>query len=305
VTNIVRTLPLLAILAATALPTHAQEVDPAIVVTESRPMTEDETLDAVRRVAKPVDGQLARFNDRVCPRVIGFQDEYEAIVVDRIKDTAADVGAYVGGENCAPNLYVVIVDDGREFVRALEEQYPGALGGLSRREYDRVAEAEGAARSWSATMLTNSNGAGQARTPATAGTGTVKTGYQGSSVSFGNADVLRVYESSNINPSVEQSITASWVVLETEATFGKTLTQIADYAAMRGLAMVRPSGLDGSEDTILDLFEAQADGSAPALTEFDIAYLKGLYSMQGRRWARQQVRQVADTITRDTTQANP
>jgi hypothetical protein len=84
-----------------------------------------------------------------------------------------------------------------------------------------------------------------------------------------------------------------------------SLTQIADYAAMRGLAMVRPSELADSDGTILSLFEPGANAATPELTEFDRAYLKGLYSLQGRRWARQQVRQMADVIARETELANP
>jgi hypothetical protein len=94
---------------------------------------------------------------------------------------------------------------------------------------------------------------------------------------------MRIYESSNINPSVQQAIVSVWVVLETGATFGKSLTQLADYAALRGLAMVRPA----------------------ELTEFDRAYLKSLYRVQGRGWARQQVRQMADSIARENGQAAP
>jgi len=295
-------------LGALAAPAMAQsdepEVGSTIVVTGRQPVGEDETLEVVRRVARPVDGQLARFQQPVCPKVIGFEERYENIVAERIKALAEDVGARVGGAGCVANLFVVIVDDGREFVHVLQREEPGAFAGLSRREFAALADGEGAARSWNSTVVTNSAGA-VAGTPApTPGSGTVKTGYQGSSVSVGNANVMRVYEGSNINPSTQQAIASAWVVLETGATFGKTLTQLADYAAMRGLAMVRPSEFAESADTILTLFEP-GGYDAPELTGFDVAYLKGLYSIEGRRWARQQVRQLAGAITRESEQARP
>ena len=74
---------------------------------------------------------------------------------------------------------------------------------------------------------------------------------------------------------------------------------------MRGLAMVRPSEFAASADTILTLFEPDAAAPVPELTPFDMAYLKGLYSIQGRRWARQQVRQLADAIAGESEQATP
>lgn len=298
----------LVLLLTTAGPLHAQSDrarDPTIVVTGKQPLTQDETREVIQRAARTVDGQLARFRDPVCPRVTGFDTPYERIVAERIKRTAEAVGARAGGEGCVTNLQVVIVDDGREFVELLSREHPEAFAGQSRREMARLATEQGIARSWSATAMTNSAGAIAARPSPTAGSGSVKTGFAGSSVSFGDVNVMRTYESSNINPSVQQAITSAWVVIETGATFGKSLTQIADYAAMRGLAMVRPAELAENQDTILALFELGAESAPPELTEFDRAYLRSLYRVQGRRWARQQISQMADAIERESEQGSP
>ena len=279
--------------------------DPTIVVTGKPLLTEDQAREVIQRAARTVDGQLARFHQPVCPRVTGFDTPYERIVAERIKQTAASIGARAGGEGCVANFQVVIVDDGREFVELLSREHPEAFAGLSRRELGRLASEEGAARSWNATAMINSAGATAGRPSPTAGTGSVKSGFGGSSISFGDVNVMRAYESSNINPSVQQAITSAWVVIETGATFGKSLTQIADYAAMRGLAMVRPAELAESQDTILALFELGSEAAPAELTDFDQAYLNSLYRVQGRRWARQQVRQMADALARESEQGNP
>ncbi len=285
---------------AMAGPALAQ-VDPpaaenAIVVTGQIPLDEEQTLDAVRRLAQPVDGQLARFHDRVCPLVIGFDAPYEAMVAERIRATAKRVGAKVAGEGCDANLFVVIVDDGPAFVQEVARRDGGALASLPSREFEALAHAEGAARSWSMTLLTNSMGHVAGRPSPTGGSGAVKTGFAGSSVSFGDVGVMRTYEASNTNPSVQQTIHSAWVVLETEATFGKSLRQIADYAAMRGLAMVRPAELSGRTETILDLFEPGSRVAPPELSAFDTAYLTNLYRVPSLRSARSQVRYIADAI---------
>jgi hypothetical protein len=283
--------------------TEESNSDPTIVVTGKPSLTEAKTLEVVRRVARPVDGQLARFKEPICPRVTGFQSQYEALVEKRIRAVAEAVGAGAGKEGCVTNLYVVVVDDGRGFVAEMHRQHPEVLAGLSKLEFAALTNDEGAARSWTATAKINSAGATVGRPPSTAGGGAVK--YDGASMHFGDVNVMRIYESSNINPSVQQAIVSAWVVLETGATFGKSLTQLADYAALRGLAMVRPAELDGSEDTILALFESGSDAAPAKLTEFDRAYLKSLYRVQGRGWARQQVRQMADSIARENGQAAP
>jgi len=278
---------------------------PTIVVTGKRPLTEEKALEVVRRVARPIDGQLARFKEPVCPRVTGFQPQYEALVEKRIRAVAEAAGAGAGEEGCVTNLFVVVVDDGREFVAELHRQHPEALAGVSKRDFAALANDEGAARSWTKTALTNSAGATVGRPAPTSGDGAVKYGYAGSSVHFGDVNVMQVYETSNIDPSVQQAIVSTWVVLETRATFGKSLTQLADYAALRGLAMVRPAELDGSEDTILALFAPGSEAAPAGLTEFDRAYLKSLYRIQGLDWAREQVRQMAESIARESGQAAP
>lgn len=297
--TIARTMPAFAVLCALVAPAEAQDRD--IVVTGQRELTEERAFEVVRRVARPVDGQLARFHAPVCPKVMGFDAPYEAMVEARIKATAETVGIGAGGDGCITNLFVVIVDDGPGFVEELERTRPGALSGVSKREFERLAGQKGAARSWSVTALTNSVGTVAANPSPSAGGGAVKHGFMDSSITFdSNVRVMRVYESSNIDPPVQQAIGSSWVVLETGATFGKSLRQIADYAAMRGLAMVRPSELDGSEDTILSLFEPGVTESAPQLTSFDQAYLTGLYKAPARRWAWSQARYMADQIARET-----
>jgi hypothetical protein len=300
---------LLAACVALVVSAHAQaedsNADPTVVVTGKVPPAEEKTLEVVRRVAQPVDGQLARFKKPVCPRVTGFQSEYEELVAERIRTVADAVGAGSAEEGCVTNLEVVVVDDAREFVAELNRQHPEVLEGLSKNEFAALLNDEGVVRSWTKTALINSVGATVGRPSPTAGSGAVRWGYQGSSVHFGDVNVMRVYESSNIDPSVQQAIVSAWVVLETRATLGKSLTQVADYAALRGLAMVRPAELDGSEQSILELFEPESDATPSKLTEFDRAYLKSLYRVHGRSWARKQVQQMAESIARESETAAP
>jgi len=284
---------------------QAEEPNSTIVVTGRLPMTEEKAREVVRSMARPIDGQLARFKDPVCPLVIGFQPHYEAMMEQRIRAVAEAVGAGAAEEGCVTNLFVVVVDDGRGFVAELQRLHPEVFAGLSKRELAALAKDEGAARVWTKTAQTNSLGATVGRASPKVGHGAIQVGFQGSTISFSNVNVMRIYESSNIFPSVQQAIGSSWVVLETGATFGKTLAQLGDYAAVRGLAMVQPAELDGSVDTILALFEPGSDPAPAKLTEFDRAYLTSLYHVQARAWARQQVREMSESIARDSAQATP
>lgn len=70
-------------------------------------------------------------------------------------------------------------------------------------------------------------------------------------------------------------ITASILLIDQDAAVGKTLNQLADYAARRTLAKVRTKGATG--DTILTLFDAPSGQAPRALTAFDSGYLKAPY----------------------------
>ena len=123
---------------------------------------------------------------------------------------------------------------------------------------------------------------------------------------FGDVNVMRIYESSNIDPSVQQAIVSAWVVLETRATIGKSLTQLADYAAAARPgdgAAGRARRQRGDDPRVV---RARDRTAAPAeLTEFDRAYLKSLYRVQARGRALQQVHQMADSIARENEKAAP
>lgn len=308
---IVRTTALLSLLAAAMVPVAASAQDTNegstddILVSGKRQLTKEETLDVVSRVAKPVDGQLARFHDPVCPNVTGFDTPYAAMVADRIKRDAEAIGAKAGAEGCDPNVFVVIVDDGPAFVRELARTHPGAVAGLSERELAELTDGKGAARAWSATGLSNSMGGGARRPAPNTGGPAAKGDYSNSNIDFGDVNVMRVYETSNINPSVQQVVGFSWVVIETQATLGKSLRQIADYAALRSLAMVKPAALDGTEDTILGLFEPDTRNAPSQLTDFDLAYLTNLYRAPPRRWAWSQANYIAGAIAEGTEEERP
>ncbi len=299
----------LAVLGAVAAPALAQPREPGadtpIVVSGQPTLSEEQARTLVRRVARPVDGQLARFDEPICPEVNGFEAEYAALVGAWIKATAERVGLEAGGDDCTANLFLVIVDDAPAFVEELARRDPAAVTGLSRREFEQLSGVAGPARSWSTTLVTNGLGGSAGRPSPSRGHGAVKTGFAGSSVSFGDVPVMRIYDASNANPSVQQTIRSSWVVLETQATLGKSLRQIADYAAMRGLAMVRPETLDSGAVSILGLFEAGEPSAPPALTEFDLAYLTSLYRVPARRWARSQVHYIANAIARNSGEDTP
>jgi len=72
-------------------------------------------------------------------------------------------------------------------------------------------------------------------------------------------------------------IQLSVIVVDIPAIDGMSAKQLADYATMRGLAKTKPVTGDSAYSTILSLFDP--DGGHPAeLTDFDLGYLRSIYS---------------------------
>ena len=78
-----------------------------------------------------------------------------------------------------------------------------------------------------------------------------------------------------ISRGIRRDITTSFVLFDREGVRGKTLHQLADYAAMRVFAQTRDASGEQAPDSILSLFDEDAlppDG----LTAFDRAFLIGI-----------------------------
>jgi hypothetical protein len=74
---------------------------------------------------------------------------------------------------------------------------------------------------------------------------------------------------------------AAVVVVERKALIGLTVTQLADYTAMRSLTGANPAKLGNSAaPTILHVLDVPIGGEAPVtMTEWDFAFLKNFYDV--------------------------
>jgi hypothetical protein len=244
---------------------------PDIVVTGNKEADRRAAEVYVSSIAVRSESQLARFHQPVCPLVIGMPKPYSTMVEKRIAADAAAAGIDVAKNvRCDANLIIVIADDGAALVKDIRVHYPGWLAGLSPRDIDTLT-VPGPARAWSVTSLRNEDGQGlgnQSDTPTGDG--------------LAGKPVLRVMTASILREPTRQDMEASFVVIDKAATMGRTLRQIADYAAMRGLARTRPPAAGGKGlATILTIFDSSVPSHPSELTNADAAYLRALYRGNG------------------------
>ncbi|WP_029935638.1 hypothetical protein [Sphingomonas sp. UNC305MFCol5.2] len=234
-----------------------------IVVTGKRSI-DREIRDFVGALAEtPVQRQLSRFEQSVCPTAIGLAPAQRGALIQRMRRVAEAAGIRVGEAKCSGNVVVVVTPDKRVFLKALREKKPEYFGDMSPSEIRKLLAQPGPAVAWQLR--------GQ---PLSA---------RGTPIDVDPATGLLLNRTtepaSRLTPSARPQFDAAVVIVETRAVTGLTTTEVADYAAMRAYAGMDPSRLgDSAAPTILRVLEAPM-GSAvpPSLTDWDLGYLRGLY----------------------------
>lgn len=257
--------------------------EPAIVVTGQKEIPPAVAREYVGSISSSVEGQLSRFTGPVCPVVIGLPDEYANVVAKRISLVAEEAGADAPKGRCSPNIVVLIAHDADALVKDMRKSLPGLFNGVRDTDMARALR-DGPVHVWSTIETQNEDGrvAGGGSTDKAAST----------------APTLQVRSVSLINASVQQAVMQSVVVLDSQALIDKSLTQIADYVAMRTLAGARPPKQGVEADTILTLFDPGAV-APPQLTAVDRSFVTGIYRMRPLSRAGMQRSAIAKQITRD------
>lgn len=242
---------------------QSSETDSRIVV-RGRPT--DVTRAQAHRQARDIavigdiyDEPLARFEQPVCPGIMGMQREMAELMVTRIRDNARYLDLEVQPDGCRANLIVVFTQDGRAELEEIMDRSPELF--VETNAYDRRRLLEpGPTRVWTQTDYRTRDGMpvyGDRRNRASVPT---VGGWMAHS---------RIYT------TLRNDITSVMVFIDRDATDGLSVGQLADYATMRGLVQTKPSK-DPYMDSILEIFNP--DGASPSrLTDFDRAYLRAVY----------------------------
>jgi hypothetical protein len=108
-----------------AAPVAAPVDNRRIVVTgQVEPLTQAEVTDQARNISivgDPLHNPLPRFEDHLCPGVLGMKAEAAEIIVQRIRFNAEDLGIRLADADgtCKPNLIVAFVEGAQEQLLAM------------------------------------------------------------------------------------------------------------------------------------------------------------------------------------------
>lgn len=228
---------------------------------------------------------LARYQTPICPQVDGLPAALNKAFADRLRADAKIAGLDADREGCTPNLTVLIVPNGQAVVRELHRTHSAVFGDLEPATIRRLEADPGPAHLWSVTEVRSRDG-DRVRTD----------GNSPGTLNVRSASILQAVTRTDVNGTV--------LLLDQPATLGKTINQLADYAAMRTLAQTRPLDAAAAEPTILTLLDSGGGEPPRALTPFDIAYLKARYHGQAEYRAMTGMgimkREIAKSLARGT-----
>lgn len=204
---------------------------------------------------------LARFQDPICPGIVGLRTDAAEQMVGRIRETIHALGLRLADEgDCRANLLVAVLADGGAFIDNLEREKSYLFAEMNREEAAALTNATGPVRALLRVRARTRDGMPIAR----------------------REDLTSLPETtmwmahSKVYTATRNDILSALVMFDRAAVSGLSVIQLADYATFRALAHTLPQNTAARPDSILALFED--GGERPAgLTEFDRTYLAALY----------------------------
>ncbi len=227
---------------------------------------------------------LPRWNEQVCPLVTGLPREEGELILGRISEVARAAEVPLAGEDCHPNLYVIVISDPRKALAGLDVHRRMVMFGDTSDSVIRAfIDTPRAVRVWYDSRMTDP---------------------------FGMPGLLpSCLFGPFCHPIFEHTIPTRlsfnriWnfsrvvLVVDKDRLNAVSPAQLADYAAMVGLAEIRPQARLDEAQTILKLFDS-TPGAAPArMTGWDQSFLKSLYATEQKSVS--QRGEIALTMVRD------
>lgn len=260
-----------------------------IEVLGQRRLNRKEIFGSVRSMAaqRAVNDVVPRYFDAICPKVVGIRGKGAQLIEARISAVADYVGLPKAKEKCRTNAVILILDQPPEMFEVVVKKRFGLIGLNEYRDLHLDA-------------IRNDLKAGK---PLVAWNQIADRGYDGptfggggfltgsGALDFGFV-VTRSPFASRLRSSIYRAKQISVVVFDKKQLAEVDPIQLADLASIYLLGSPRRKiEFDKLEaPSLLTLFRDGAKRSPGEMTDFDRAYLKGLYAMRPNDWANRMYR---------------
>lgn len=287
-------------LVAVTMSAQAQQAEPDIVVEAQR--IQEAARSFARDVSAPPsrEDQLARFDDRICPGVIGLNRRQGEFLADRIGQRALELNLSVGEPGCRANVLVLVTQAPSDVARAIaeEQRYLVANNGVQENLNTRGEEAlarfisdERPVRWWHVAQTVTRDGEVLRNVPAQMWGGSNNTPHFTAEVVHANP-----LTATQNNAPTRQEFRNVVIIVDANRARTVRLDGLADYVAMVAFAQLAPDADTRPYDTVLNLFSSER--AVASMTDWDRAYLTGLYTVDPNATsARRQAGRIAVDMT--------
>ncbi len=268
---------LVAVLAALALSGAPQQAAPTpgqesrvddIEVVGGRALRDAVEVFADTVVAPPRGRNPARWSRRVCVGAVNLQRETAQALIDRVSQVAIDVGLDAGDPGCRADILILGADDGRAMAEAMVSHRPNAFrpgwSGASRSalQLARFQESDAAVRWWHVAL------------PVVGDTGQIAVSMPGSGPPL-------IPGGTRLRTEVRNNLSRAIIIVDFNRASSVSFEQLADFVAMAALAQIDPDADMSGFPSVLNVFDDPS--AATGLTDWDRAYLTGLYGVEMNR----------------------
>lgn len=255
------------------------------IIVKGERIKHEQITDFIKALSNvPSAGQIGRFHAAVCPAAVGLPKAQGDAISDRMRRVAAAADIRTGTGKCTPNVFLIAVPDKAASIRQLWKKFPAYFGDMTSSQINQLADDSRPAVAW---QVQNRLGADGEELEQPMGTDyyVVKGTGSGSRIRAGSVP----------------NFIASVVMVDLKAIGGLTVTQVADYAAMRAFAETDPArARQAGAPTILTILDAADDQQIPVtLTAWDLGYLKSLYTTSNDYYAGYHRGEMAHVLKRE------
>jgi hypothetical protein len=207
---------------------------------------------------------------------VGLLPDTARYLIDRVSSVANDLGVRPEEPGCDPTVVIVATLDGGAVARGLVERRGGvlrpgnAIESRSRAALQAFAEVDRPVRWWHiSTAVDPLTGKSTVRSPG-------RDNFNSNEPAEVIVNLSRTVWGSTLQSTTRQHLRRAIIIIDfNELGDDIGFDQLADYVAFIALAQVDPEGDTSGFSTVLNLFD---DPTTPGLTEWDRAYLWGLYN---------------------------
>jgi len=288
---------------SSAHPTTAESV----IVTAPRLTPEEAIRNYVQSyaVSSPAVRKIARWRDRICPVTVGLPEDKNQFVTKRVKEIAALVGAPVQTDSsCRTNIDIVFTFNPQVLLDGIRTKHPTMLGYHDRSQEVALATVAHPVQAWYTTETADDSGrrtvddkqshggVEMTFTPPGAGGAPIPVFLSEAR----DTQVTGFHTGNGLRSELYHVI----IVADLESVGGSDIGAVADYIAMIALSQIPSYDACQQVPSIVNLMTKDCDASRKpnAVTDIDLAYMRGLYKMTSRGGLAQQRDDIADQMNK-------